>query len=53
MINDEQLVKRLLQLLDNISTYKKGNTVYLSDGSSFELPEKTIINLNNSTKSYR
>lgn len=52
-MNDEQVIKRLLVILDNVSTYKKGNTVYLSDGSSFELPQATITKLSNSRKSYR
>lgn len=52
-MNNEQVIKKLLNLLDNVSTYKKGNTVYLSDGSTFELPANTVIKLNNNSKSYR
>jgi len=53
MIDNEAIIKRLLSIIDNVATYKQGNTVYLSDGTSFELPAQTTIQLTNSKKSYR
>lgn len=52
-MNNEKVIKELLKILDSISTYKKGNTVFLSDGSTFELPKPTTIVLNSNSKSYR
>lgn len=52
-INDEKIIKEFLKILDNISTYKKGNLVYLSDGSTFNLPEISSSVLDSNSKSYR
>ena len=43
----------LLDILDNLRTYKSGSTVHLSDGTIFELPEATTVVLNSNSKSYR
>lgn len=53
MINDEKIIKDLLNILNSISSYKSGDKVFLSDGSSFELPKSTTVILNNNSKSYR
>ena len=52
-MDNEKVIKELLDILDLISTYKSGDNVYLSDGSSFSLPKLTTVVLNSNSKSYR
>lgn len=53
MINDQKVIDEILKILNNISTYKSRDNVYLSDGSSFTLPKITTIVLSSNSKSYR
>lgn len=53
MIDNEKVIKELLNIFDTLRTYKSKNTIYLSDGSSFDIPNPTKIVLNSNSKSYR
>lgn len=52
-MDNEKVITEILKLLESISTYKSGDNVYLSDGSSFSLPKLTTVVLNSNSKSYR
>lgn len=53
MIDNEKVIKEFLNILESVSTYKSGDNVFLSDGSSFVLPKLTTVVLNSNSKSYR
>jgi hypothetical protein len=52
-MDNEKVIKELLNILNSVSTYKSGNNVFLSDGNSFPLPQLTTTILNSNSKSYR